>query len=76
MALTITDTEMTSDLTDARAEFRPGAAADGSGAWIVSTYPGRLLDRDRAITGMTIAEEQTRPEPDEGLMSVLESELW
>ena len=50
MTLTITDTEITSDLTDARAEFRPDAAADGSGAWIVSTHSGRLPDRGRAFS--------------------------
>jgi hypothetical protein len=76
MALTITDTEMTSDLTDARAEFRPHAAADGSGAWVVSTRAARLLDRNQAITALTIAEERARPEPNEALIAALESELW
>ena len=74
MTLTITDTEITSDLTDARAEFRPDAAADGSGAWIVST-PGRLPDRGRAFSAVHLAEERTRPEPDEMLMRALEVDL-
>lgn len=63
MALTITDTEITSDEITARAEFRQHAAADGSGAWVVSGIEdigSRLLDRAQAVTAMTIAEEQAR----------------
>ena len=75
MTLTITDTEITSDLTHARAEFRPDAAADGSGAWIVSTHPGRLPDRGRAFSAVRLAEERTRPEPDELLMRAIEVDL-
>jgi hypothetical protein len=40
----------------ATAEFREHAAADGQGAWIVSTYPRRLFTRNQAITAMTLAE--------------------
>ena len=75
MTVTITDTEISSDLTDARAELRPHAAAGGSGAWIVSTHPGRLLDRGRAFSAVRLAEERTRPEPDEMLMWALEVDL-
>lgn len=77
MALTITDTHMTSDLTDARAEFRPDAAADGRGAWVLSQgrYASRLLDRNQAISAMTIEEEQARPQPDHALIGSLEREL-
>jgi hypothetical protein len=32
------------------------AAADGNGAWIVSTYPAQLFNRNRAITALTLAE--------------------
>ena len=32
------------------------AAADGNGAWIVSTHPLRLFYRDQAITALTLAE--------------------
>jgi hypothetical protein len=52
----ITDTEMTSDLTPHTARFDPDAAAVGSGAWIVSWLPQRLLTRNQAITAMTLAE--------------------
>jgi len=75
MTLSITDTLMTSDLTDTRAEFRPHAAADGRGAWVVSTRYGRLLDHNQAISAMTIAEEQAKPQPDRLLIDSLESEL-
>lgn len=75
MTLTITDTLITSDMTDARAEFRVHASADGSGAWVVSTRYGRLLDRNQAITAMTLAEERAKPDPDQVLIRTLESEL-
>ena len=38
------------------AAFREHAAADGQGAWIASCGPGRLLNRDQAITALTVAE--------------------
>jgi hypothetical protein len=50
MALNITDTEIASDLVATRTEFRPDAAADGRGAWIVSDRPGRLFTLELAIT--------------------------
>jgi hypothetical protein len=40
----------------ATAEFREHAAADGRGAWIVSSYPGCLFTRNQAITAMVLAE--------------------
>ena len=73
--LTITDTTITSDEITAHAEFRPHAAADGNGAWLVTTRPGRLLGRSQAITALTIAEELARPEPDRLLIESLEGEL-
>jgi hypothetical protein len=77
MALTITETLITSDMTPARAEYRPHAAGDGSGAWVVSTRTARLLDRNQAISAMTIAEERTRPGPEQNraLIEALENEL-
>ena len=77
MSLTITDRLITSDLTEARAEFHPHAAADGDGAWVVfgTRYASRLFDRNQAISAMTIAEELTRAEPDPVLIVSLESEL-
>jgi len=73
--LTITPDLIISDRTPVRAEFRPHAAADGHGAWVMSDRPTRLLTRNQAITAMTIAEEQARPEPDRLLIDTLESEL-
>jgi DNA-binding transcriptional MocR family regulator len=35
----------------ATASFSEYAAADSRGAWIVSSYPGRLFTRNQAITG-------------------------
>jgi hypothetical protein len=40
----------------ATAELRDHAAADGQGAWTVSSYPGRLFTRNQAITAMVLAE--------------------
>jgi hypothetical protein len=47
--ITITDTSMTSPAT------RHTAIATGGG-WKVSWLPGRTLDRNQAITAMTIAD--------------------
>jgi hypothetical protein len=52
MAIFITGTEMTSDITAARAEFREHATADGQGGWIVSDEPGQLLTCDEAFSAM------------------------
>lgn len=40
----------------ATARFSRHAAADGNGAWIVSTHPARLFSRNQAITALTLAE--------------------
>ena len=32
------------------------AAVDGHGAWIISSYPGRLFTRNQTITAMVLAE--------------------
>jgi hypothetical protein len=77
MALTITDTKITSDAVPAYAEFRRHAAADGNGAWVVylSPYAGRLFDRNQAISAMTVEEEKAGPAPDQALIASLKSEL-
>ncbi|MGP3935991.1 hypothetical protein [Nonomuraea sp. KM88] len=49
MSLTITDTQMTSDGCPNVAELR-------AGGWTVTGYPGRLFDRNQAITAMLLAE--------------------
>ena len=38
------------------ARFSQHAAADGQGAWIVSDRPGRLFNRNQAITALTVTE--------------------
>ncbi len=50
MTLTINDSTMTSDQTAHTARHMPGR--DG---WEVSWLPGRILDRNTAITAMTVA---------------------
>ena len=52
----ITEGRMWSDRTSATATFEPDAAADGSGAWVVSWLPGRLLTHSQAVTAMMLAE--------------------
>ena len=47
--ITITDTTMTSPAT-------PHTATATGGGWEVSWLPGRTLDRNQAITAMTIAD--------------------
>jgi hypothetical protein len=44
------------DVIVATARFSQHAAANGNGAWIVSTYPARLFGRNQAITALTLAE--------------------
>jgi hypothetical protein len=52
MALTINDTTMTSDHTAHTARQAPGRQH----GWEVSWLPGQLLDRNTAITAMTLAD--------------------
>ncbi len=47
--ITITDTSMSSPVT-------PHAATATGGGWKVSWLPGRTLDRNQAVTAMTIAD--------------------
>jgi hypothetical protein len=57
--LEITDENMSLVISGeviATARFSQHAAADGNGAWIVSTYPARLFSRNQAITALTLAE--------------------
>ena len=59
MAIRINEDFMTLTVDDrvvATARFSKDAAADGNGAWIVSTHPLRLFYRDQAITALTLAE--------------------
>ena len=52
MTLTINDATMTSDQTAHTARLAPG----GQHLWEVSWLPGRALDRNSAITAMTLAD--------------------
>ena len=52
MTLTINDTTMTSDQTAHTARLTLG----GQHLWEVSWLPGRVLDRNSAITAMVLAE--------------------
>ena len=52
MTLTIDDTTMTSDQTAHTARLAPGSQH----RWEVSWLPGRALDRNSAITAMTLAD--------------------
>ena len=59
MAVRIEDNFMALEVDGAvvaTARFSKDAAADGNGAWIVSTHPSRLFYRDQAITALTLAE--------------------
>ena len=51
MTLTINDTTMTSDHSDHTARHAPDR-----NAWEVSWLPGQILDRNTAITAMTLAD--------------------
>lgn len=55
MTLVITDEAMTSDLTTHTARCQTRGPA-GPARWVVSWLPDRHLDRNQAITAMTLAE--------------------
>jgi hypothetical protein len=59
MAIQVSDDFMALEVNGAviaTARFSHYAAADGNGAWIVSTHPARLFSRNQAITALTHAE--------------------
>lgn len=62
MTVTITDTQMTSDVTPHIAILTTGPYVMPN-RWQVSWWPGRLLDRDQASTAMKIAEAVADPDP-------------
>jgi len=47
---------ITDGKTVATARWSWHTAADGNGAWTVSTHPARLFSRKQAITALTLAE--------------------
>ncbi len=62
MTLTINDTTMTSDQTPHTARLAPGRQYE----WEVSWLPGQVLDRNTAITAMTLADTATEQDLHEG----------
>ena len=62
MTLTINDTTMTSDQTAHTARQLPGRQPE----WEVSWLPVRILDRNTAITAMTLADTAAEPDLHEG----------
>ena len=61
MTLTINDTTMTSDQTAHTARHAPSR-----NGWEVSWLPGQILDRNTAITAMTLADLAGEPDLHEG----------
>jgi hypothetical protein len=61
MNLTITDTTMTSEETAHTARLVPGSEH----LWEVSWLPGRILDRNSAITAMILASHAAEPDLNE-----------
>jgi hypothetical protein len=61
VTLTITDMTMTSDQTGHTARHAP----DRNG-WEVSWLPGQTLDRNTAITAMTLADSTAEPDLNKG----------
>src|ERR1700749_4634268 len=61
MTLTIYETAMTSDQTAHPARLAPGRQH----LWEVSWLPGRALDRNSAITAMTLADHAGEPDMNE-----------
>jgi hypothetical protein len=62
MTLKINDTTMTSDQTAHTARQTPGRQP----GWQVSWLPGQTLDRNTAITAMTLADTAAEPDLGEG----------
>ena len=61
MTLTINDTTMTSDQSAHTARHAPGR-----NGWEVSWLPGQTLDRNTAITAMTLADTTAEPDLRDG----------
>jgi len=71
MTLTINDTTMTSDHTAHTARHEP----DKNG-WAVSWLPGRILDRNTAITAMILADTAAETDVHEGHRLWRHLESW
>jgi hypothetical protein len=79
MALTITENRITSDEVTAVAQrwenTREQVELGGPEFYWTVTDLGDALDRNQAISAMTLAEELARPEPNRRLIESLRSEL-
>ena len=62
MTLTINDTTMTSDETPDTARQAPGLEHQSELSWL----PGQALDRNTAITAMTLVDTTAEHDPHEG----------
>lgn len=71
MTLTISEDRMTSDIT--RHEAQRAAAEEQ--CWTVSWWPARRLDRNQAISALTLAEFVEQGRADHPLVGELASEL-
>jgi hypothetical protein len=70
-------TLMIDDKLIATARFRKDAAANGNGAWIVSTHPARLFTRNQAITALMLAERLAAGSGDDDPFVIgWREELW
>jgi hypothetical protein len=72
MTLSIRDDNISSDATRPTARLTPGHEH----AWQVSWLPGRLLDRNAAITAMTLAEVVATGDVNPGHRLWLHIEGW
>jgi hypothetical protein len=67
---------ITDGKTLATARWSWDAAADGNGAWIVSTHPARLFCRSQAITALMLAERLAAGYGDDPLVASWRKELF
>jgi len=72
MTLTIRDDSISSDHTRHTARLAPGSEH----AWQVSWLPGRLMDRNTAITAITLAEVVAADDVNSGHRLWLHIEGW
>jgi hypothetical protein len=72
MTLTIKDDNIISDHTRHAARLAPGSEH----AWQVSWLPGRLMDRNTAVTAMTLAEVVATDDVNPGHKLWLHIEGW
>lgn len=72
--LRIQDNVISSDASEHYAVYDADAAADGSGAWVASWLPGRLLTRNQAISGLLAQGYRDQGQGDHPAVTAWESE--